>query len=73
MKRTRLEDRNVDVCVSIDVKVIFMDKAGGEIEEELERLEFSRAVRNIGVQHEDALARDIIREVRERFPHGKGE
>jgi hypothetical protein len=66
MKCIRLKDEGIDICVTIDVKAIFMQKAGGDVVEELERLETARVLKHIGAGHEVPLAREIAREFKER-------
>jgi len=66
MKCIRLEDAGVDICVTIQVKPIFMEKPSGELKEELERLETARVLKHIGATHEETIARHIAKEYRNR-------
>ena len=70
MKRIRLKDANVDICVSIDVKTVFMEKASGEITQELERLETARAIAEMGSRREESLAREIALEAKALLADG---
>jgi len=59
MKRVRLKDEGIDICVTIDVKSIFLKKSGGKIKEELERADISRIIQNLGSRHEGPVAKEI--------------
>ncbi|MBW1780700.1 MAG: hypothetical protein JRL30_08155 [Deltaproteobacteria bacterium] len=65
MKCIRLEDMGIDICVTVNVKVIDMQKEERELTEEMERLELLRVLKHIGTRHEPIVAQEIVREFKE--------
>ena len=59
MKRIRIKNANVDICVTVDVKTIFLEKTSGDIAQEIERLDIARAIKHMGDLHEGPIARQI--------------
>ena len=66
MKCIKLKEGEIDLCVTIKVKPVFMQKASGELIEELERLEIGRVLQHIGALKEEAVAQEIFREFEHR-------
>ena len=66
MKCIKLEDAGIDVCVTVQVKPIFMNKPTGELEDEFERVEAGRLLKYLGTLHEGPVAEEIVREFRQR-------
>jgi len=66
MKCIKLEEAGIDVCVTVHVKTIFMEKSSGELQQAFERLETERLLRYLGVRHEGAIAEAIVREFGQR-------
>jgi hypothetical protein len=58
MKCLPIEDR-VDVCVSIDVKLIYRTPGRGDLRAELIRKEAQLKARHIGSQHEATIAETV--------------
>jgi len=58
MKCLPIEDR-VDVCVSVDVKLIYRKPGQGDLRSELLRKEVQLKARHIGSQHEAAIAETV--------------
>ena len=58
MKCLPIEDR-VDVCVSVDVKLIYRKPGRGDLRDELIRKEAQLKARHIGSQHEAAIAETV--------------
>ncbi len=50
---------SVDVCVSIDVKVIYRTPGSGELREEVVRREAQLKARHVGTTHEKAIAEAV--------------
>jgi hypothetical protein len=66
MKSIRMKEAGIDICVTIKVKPLFMEKTSGELKEALERLEIARVLKQIGARQEEAVARKIVREFEHR-------
>jgi hypothetical protein len=58
MKCLSVNDQ-MDVCVTVSVKVIFMKSASGELEEELARKDTRLRAEYLGRTHEEAIARKL--------------
>ena len=67
MKCIRLESAGMDVCVTVEAKAIFQEKANGELAQELERLDISRLVKHLGAKREDTLAQRVVEELESRL------
>ncbi len=67
MKCMKLKEAGIDLCVTIKVKPVFMEKTSGELKEELEQLEIARVLNHIGARQKEAVAREIVQE----FGHRK--
>jgi hypothetical protein len=67
MKRVRLKDAGIDICVTIDVKTVFMEKAAGDIQEELERADITRILNSIAAKHEGPVAKEVATEYKSRI------
>jgi len=66
MKCIKLREAEIDICVTIKVKPIFMEKTGGALEQELERLEVAHVLKYLGAGHEEGVAREIARQFEQR-------
>ena len=66
MKCIKMKAEGIDICVTIKVKPIFMKKAGGELEEAVERLETERVLKYLGAKQEAAVAQVIVEEYQHR-------
>ena len=66
MKCIKLEDAGIDVCVTVQVKPIFMNKPTGELEDAFDRVETGRLLKYLGTLHEGPVAEKIVREFRQR-------
>lgn len=60
MKCIRLEAAGLDICVTIEARAIFREKANGELAQELERRDIARLVQHLGARHEDTIAQEVI-------------
>jgi hypothetical protein len=66
MKCIKMKEAGIDICVTIQVKPVFMEKTSGELTEELERLEIARVLKDIGTGQEEVVAREIVRQFEQR-------
>jgi hypothetical protein len=66
MKCIKMNEEGIDVCVTVNVKPIFMKKSNGDLKEELERLELERVLKYLGVRQEAAVAQEIANEFEKR-------
>jgi hypothetical protein len=66
MKCIKMKEAGIDICVTIQVKPVFMEKTSGELKEELERLEIARVLKDIGTGQEEVVAREIVRQFEQR-------
>jgi len=61
-----MEEAGIDICVTIKVKPVFMEKTSGALREELEQLEIACVLNHIGARQEESVAREIVREFEHR-------
>lgn len=62
MKCLPLED-DIDICVSVEVKLIYKKSAGDDLEVELRRIDTRSRAKHLGAGFEDRIARAVVDEL----------